>query len=132
VARVHFGSLRPFVGFATRGQCWQSVLRARCCVLHRRRAERARARRLVLGRGLGLASPRERPDESVLQISIYHNPDENQATEDDWALMLRSLHKERKLGISRFRELEVDADAVSTLEDVFREGGVALRRTPPP
>jgi hypothetical protein len=48
----------------------------------------------------------KRPDESVLEISIYHNPDGNQATEDDWALMLRSLHKERKLGISRFRELE--------------------------
>ena len=73
----------------------------------------------------------KRPDESVLEISIYHNPDGKQATEDDWALMLRSLHTERKLGISRLREIEVDADAVSTLEDVFREAGVALRRTPP-
>jgi hypothetical protein len=72
----------------------------------------------------------KRPDESVLEISIYHNPDENQATEDEWALMVRSLRKERKLGISRFRETEVDADAVSTLEAVFREAGVALRRTP--
>ena len=45
--------------------------------------------------------------------------------------MLRSLHKERKLGISRFREIEVDADAVSMLEDVFRGAGIALRRTPP-
>ena len=67
----------------------------------------------------------------MLEISIYHNPDEDPATEDDWALMLRSLHKERKLGIARFRETEVDADAVSTLEDVFREAGVALTRTPP-
>ena len=73
----------------------------------------------------------KRPDGSVLEVSIYHNPDEDPATEDDWALMLRSLHKERKLGIARFRETEVDADAVSTLEDVFREVGVALRRTPP-
>ena len=48
-----------------------------------------------------------------------------------WALMLRSLRKERKLGFSRFREVEVDADAVATLEDVFREAGIALRRTPP-
>ena len=71
------------------------------------------------------------PDESVLEISIYHNPEGDPATEDDWALMLRSLHKERKLGLSRFREIEVDADAVSTLEDVFRGAGVALRRTPP-
>jgi len=45
--------------------------------------------------------------------------------------MLRALHKERKLGMSRFRELEVDADAISALEAVFREGGIALRRTPP-
>ena len=45
--------------------------------------------------------------------------------------MLRSLRKERRLGISRFREIELDADAVSMLEDVFREAGVALRRTTP-
>jgi hypothetical protein len=73
----------------------------------------------------------KRSDESVLEISIYHNPEGDPATENDWALMLRSLHKERKLGISRFREVEVDADAVSTLVDAFREAGVALRRTPP-
>jgi hypothetical protein len=74
----------------------------------------------------------KRPDASVLEISIYHNPDENLATEDDWSIMLRSLHKGRKLGIARFRETEVDAEAFSTLEDVFREAGIALRRTPPP
>lgn len=45
--------------------------------------------------------------------------------------MLRSLQKERKLGIARFRETEIDSDAVSTLEDVFREAGIALTRTPP-
>ena len=45
--------------------------------------------------------------------------------------MLRSLRKERTLGITRFRETEADADAVSTLEDVFSEAGVALRPTPP-
>jgi len=72
-----------------------------------------------------------RPDESVLEISVYHNPDEDQATEDDWALMLRSLRKERKLGIAHFRETEVDDDAVSMLADVFREAGIAVRRTPP-
>ena len=73
----------------------------------------------------------KRSDESVLEISIYHNPEGDPATENDWALMLRSLHKERKLGITRFREIEVDADAVSMLEDVFRGAGIALRRTPP-
>jgi hypothetical protein len=45
--------------------------------------------------------------------------------------MLRSLHKERRLGIARLRETEVDAEAVLTLEDLFRAAGVALRRTPP-
>jgi hypothetical protein len=73
----------------------------------------------------------KRPDGSILEISIYHNPDEDPATEDVWALMLRSLHKERKLGITRFRETEIDADAVSALEDVFRRAGIALRETPP-
>jgi hypothetical protein len=72
-----------------------------------------------------------RPDESVLEISIYHNPEEDPATEDDWAIMLRSLDKGRRLGITRFRETEVDAGAVSALEEVFREAGIALRRTPP-
>ena len=74
----------------------------------------------------------KRPDGSVLEISIYHNPEEDPATEDDWAIMLRSLDKGRRLGITRFRETEVDAGAVSTLEEVFREAGIALRRTPPP
>ena len=42
----------------------------------------------------------KRPDGSVLEVSVYHNPDEDPAAEDDWALMVRSLRKERKLGIS--------------------------------
>ena len=72
----------------------------------------------------------KRPDGSVLEISIYHDPDEKPAAEDDWALMLRSLRKERMLGIvPRFRETEVDHDAIATLEDVFRQAGIALRRT---
>ena len=70
-----------------------------------------------------------RPDASVLEISIYHNPDEEPAAEDDWALMLRSLRKERKLGISRVRETEIDVDAVAALEDVFREAGIVLGAT---
>ncbi len=71
----------------------------------------------------------KRSDGSVLEISIYHNPDEDPAVEDGWALMVRSLRKERQLGISRFRETEVDAAAVTALEDVFREAGIALGRT---
>ena len=66
----------------------------------------------------------------MLEISIYHNPDEDPATENDWTLMLRSLRKERILGIvPRFREGEVDHDAIETLEDVFRQADIPLRRT---
>jgi hypothetical protein len=71
----------------------------------------------------------KRPDGSILEISIYHNSDEDPAAENDWALMVRSLRKERRLGISRYRETEVDADAVADLESVFGEAGIALRRT---
>ena len=94
----------------------------------------------LTGRGLdasffdedwGWQAHAKRPDESVLEISIYHNPEGDPDAEDDWALMLRSLHKERKLGLSRFREIEVDADAVSTLEDVFRQAGIALKESQP-
>ena len=71
----------------------------------------------------------KRPDGSVLEISIYHNPDEDPAAEDDWALMVRSLRKERKLGMSRFREMEIDTHAVAVLQDLFRETGIPLDRT---
>ena len=73
----------------------------------------------------------KRPEGSILEISIYHNPEEDPATEDAWVLMLRSLHKERKLGMARFREIEIDADAVSTLDDVFRQAEIALSPTSP-
>jgi len=73
-----------------------------------------------------------RPDGTVLEISVYHNPDEDPAAEDDWALMLRALRSERLLGIvPRFRETGVDEDARGTLEDVFRAAGIELRRTQP-
>jgi hypothetical protein len=73
-----------------------------------------------------------RDDGTVLEISIHHNPDEDPGAADDWALMLRTLRKERLLGlVPRFRETEVDAHAIATLEEIFREAGVALRRTPP-
>ena len=68
----------------------------------------------------------------MLEISVYHNLDEDPAAENDWALMLRSLRKERLLGIVlRFRETEIDHDATSTLEDVFGRAGIELRRTAP-
>ena len=70
-----------------------------------------------------------RPDGSVLEISIYHNPDADPATEDDWHLMVRSLRKERKLGLSRFREVEIGGEATASLEEVFRQEQIALRPT---
>lgn len=70
-----------------------------------------------------------REDGSVLEVSVYHNPEEDPATEDDWALMVRLLRKEKFLGVlSRFGETEVDSEAVAALEDVFRAVGVELRR----
>jgi hypothetical protein len=73
----------------------------------------------------------KRPDETVLEISIYHNPDEATDTENEWALMVRSLRKERVLGvIPRFQETEVDSDAIATLDDVFEEARIVLLRTP--
>ena len=70
-----------------------------------------------------------RQDGSVLEISIYHNPDEDPAAENDWALMLRALRKERKLGITRFREVEIDEPAIAVLDEIFRRDGIELRRT---
>jgi hypothetical protein len=74
----------------------------------------------------------KRSDGSVLEISVYHNPDEDPRSENDWALMLRALRRERLFGIMpRFRETEVDDEATATLEDVFRPAGIQLRRTRP-
>jgi len=71
-----------------------------------------------------------RADGSVLEISIYHNPEEDPEAEDDWALMLRTLRSERFLGVvRRLRETEVDDEAVSTLEAVFGDAGIELTRT---
>jgi low temperature requirement protein LtrA len=71
----------------------------------------------------------KRQDGAVLEISIYHNPDEDRAAEDNWALMLRSLRKERKLGLTRFSEVEIDDEAISAIEEIFRRDGIELRRT---
>jgi len=74
----------------------------------------------------------KRPDGTVLEISIYHDLDDAPDTDDDWALMLRSLSKTRMLGIvPHFRESDVDADAIATLNDVFAQSAISLTRTPP-
>jgi hypothetical protein len=67
----------------------------------------------------------KRPDGSVLEISIYNNIDEEPAQADDWELMVRLLQK----GRLRSREVEVDDEAISALEDVFRNDGIELRRS---
>jgi hypothetical protein len=73
----------------------------------------------------------KRFDETVLEISIYHNPDDAPGAEDDWALMVRSLRKERLLAIiPRFQETEVDSEALATLDDVFEDARIVLLRTP--
>jgi len=72
-----------------------------------------------------------RPDGSVLEVSVYHNPEEDPESADDWALLVRLLRKEPFLGVlSRFGETEVDREAIAALEDVFRAVGVELRRRP--
>jgi hypothetical protein len=71
----------------------------------------------------------KRADGSVLEISIYYNPEQDPAAENDWALMLRALRRERKFGITRFREIEDDRDAVSELEGLFRAAGITLQPT---
>jgi hypothetical protein len=43
--------------------------------------------------------------------------------------MLRALRKERRLGIARAREVEIDEAAIGLLEAVFDEAGITLRRT---
>ena len=71
-----------------------------------------------------------RPDGTVLEVSIYHNPEEDPEAEDDWALMLRALRSERFLGIvRRHRETEVDIDAIRALAAVFADAGIELTRT---
>ena len=73
-----------------------------------------------------------RPDGSVLEVSVYNNPDDDPARENEWALMLRVLAKHRTFGVlTRFRGIEADPAAIATLEDVFRACGVELRRAPP-
>ena len=73
----------------------------------------------------------KRPDETVLEISIYHNPDQPPDAADDWALMVQSLRRERLLGIfPRFQEAEVDSEAIATLDGVFEDARIVLLRTP--
>jgi hypothetical protein len=65
----------------------------------------------------------------VLEISVYHNPEDDHETEDRWALMVRLLWKERRLGIlARFTDVEIDQQTLAALEDVFGQRGISLQR----
>ena len=73
-----------------------------------------------------------RTDGSVLEVSVYNNPEDDPARKNEWALMLRVLAKQRMFGVlMRFREIEADPAAISTLEDILRARGMELRRGPP-
>jgi len=74
-----------------------------------------------------------RPDGAVLEISVYHNPEEDPNLQDRWALLVRLLRKERRLGVlTRFAEVEIDEPTLAALEDVFRRGGISLARAHAP
>jgi hypothetical protein len=71
------------------------------------------------------------PEDGVLEVAVYHNPEGEPATEADWALLVRAVSKEKWLRvIPRVRERELDPDAVAALEDVFRRAGIPLQRQP--
>jgi hypothetical protein len=69
------------------------------------------------------------PDDGVFEVAVYHNPEAGPAAGSQWALLVRSVSKEKWLGVlPRVRERELDANALATLEEVFRESGIRLRR----
>ena len=68
------------------------------------------------------------PDDGVLEVAVYHNREGDPAHESEWSLMVRSLRREKWLGVlARFKERRVDPQTVAALEDVFRESGIRLR-----
>ena len=69
------------------------------------------------------------PDDGVFEIAVYHNPQVGPAAGSPWALLVRSVSKEKWLGVlPRVSERELDPKAVATLEAVFAESGIRLRR----
>jgi len=69
------------------------------------------------------------PEDGVFEVAVYHNPAGESAGDSDWALLVRAVSKEKWLGfLPRIRERELDPQAVATLEDVFHQSGIRLRR----
>lgn len=63
----------------------------------------------------------------VLEVAVYHNPEADPSTESDWALMVRSVRKEKWLGVlPRFREQELEPTTLAMLESVFAASGLLL------
>ena len=60
-------------------------------------------------------------DDAFLEVSISYVPED-----EGWSLLVRALRKERRLGITRFREFDVPQRELDALASVFREAGVSL------
>ena len=69
-----------------------------------------------------------RSDDRIVEVAVYHNPEEDPNTVDDWALMVRVVERGRMLGfLPRRQERPVDAETVASIEAIFAEAGIALR-----
>ena len=60
----------------------------------------------------------------TLEVAVYHNLEDDPATEDSWRLMVRQREKRRIFATER----PVDSETLQTLESVFRDAGIDLRR----
>jgi hypothetical protein len=70
---------------------------------------------------LVLSRPR---DGVTLEIAVYHNLEEDAATENTWRLMVRQREKRLLFPTER----PVDSETLQTLEDLFRDAGIESRR----
>ena len=69
------------------------------------------------------------PNDGVFEVAVAHNPEADPATESEWTLVVRAVTKVKWFGVvPRFKEREVDPEALSTLEQVFRDAGLHLER----
>ena len=60
-------------------------------------------------------------DDAFLEVSVSYEPED-----EEWLLLVRALRKERKLGITRFRETEIPPAEVERVVSAFRDAGVEL------
>lgn len=70
-----------------------------------------------------------RADDAIVEVAVYHNPEEDSTTPDDWALMVRLLEKGRALGLlPRRQERPIDSETLATIEAIFADAGIPLRQ----